>query len=233
MAAIIVISDVHASNRWRGMLADRCEGDEAIFLGDYFDRRGRGPFAASQVENFLDICAYAKSHVPTTMLLGNHDYNYAPWAQSDVSWEPDARAISEGIMANLNMIQIAAIRTDLPKKTIFSHGGLTHTFMANNGLKTPEEINELWRNAPEAFEWIPADPRTGRRSNIYGDDPWQSPLWARTRALYEDGVPGYDQVVGHTPVQVPEEFQTRYGDTILLTCTLDEQPVWIETTKGG
>lgn len=228
MAAIIVISDIHASNRWREMLGRRKEDDEVIFLGDYFDRRGHGPFAASQVENFLDICAYARKHAQTTLLLGNHDYNYTPWAKADVSWEPDARTISAALMANLNMIQIVAIRNNLPKQTIFSHGGLTMTFMADNGLREPEEVNKLWQREPEAFEWIPADPYTGKRSNIYGDDPWQSPIWARTRALYEDGLQGYDQVVGHTPVPEPEEFQTRYGDTILLTCTLDDQPVRIE-----
>lgn len=225
--AIIVVSDIHASARWRSMVSQRKAGDEIIFLGDYFDRRGAGPFADSQVRNFLEICEYARTRPPVTLIMGNHDYNYTPWAYGDFSWEPEAREISQALMSRIRMIEMVAVRLELDRPLIFSHGGLTQTFLRIHGLKSPEEVNRLWRDEPEAFEWIPRDPDTGSRSDRYGDDPWQSPLWARTQALYEDGVRGYDQVVGHTIVPEVESFRTGHGDTVLMTCTLDDTPVII------
>lgn len=227
MPDIIVISDVHASDRWKGMLAARKPGDEAIFLGDYFDRRGYGPFAESQARNFIEICDYALANPPTTLLIGNHDFNYTPWAWGGSEDTREAREIAQALMPRIGMLEMIAIRPLQPRPAIFSHGGLTQTFMRLHGLRGPEEVNRLWRERPEDFEWIPHDPLTGASSNPYGDDPWQSPLWAREKALYEDGARGYDQIVGHTPVPEPETFRTRYGDTILMTCTLDDQPVII------
>lgn len=228
MPDIIVISDVHASDRWRQMAARRAPGDEVIFLGDYFDRRGHGPFARSQVDNFIDICEYATANPMTTLLLGNHDYNYTPWALSDMSYMPDANAIAKALMARLDLLQVVAVRPAFVRPLIFSHGGLTSTFMKLHDIEKPEDVNLLWLEQPEEFEWIPADPVSGARSNRYGDDPWQSPIWVRDNALYEDAVPGYDQVVGHTPVEDLATFQTKNGDTILMTCTLDDRAVIID-----
>lgn len=229
MPDIIVISDIHASERWEKMVAKRAAEDAVIFLGDYFDRRGRGPFAASQVDNFIEICHYARSHPYTTLLLGNHDYYYGPWSSYDMSFEPDAAQIQDALKANIDLLEILVVADFLAKPSIFSHGGLTQTFMRLHGLKKPEEVNALWRVNPGAFEWIPRDPISGTRSNRYGDDPWQSPLWARTDALYRDGLPGYDQIVGHTIVPELQAFETVNGDTVLLTCTLDDTPVLIPT----
>lgn len=228
MPEILVISDIHTSTRWRKITAQRKPGDEIIFLGDYFDHRGAGPFASSQVDNFLEICAYAEANPPTTMLMGNHDYNYTPWALSDMSWEPDAWEISKALMAKIRMMEMVAVRRNLAKPMIFSHGGVTQTFMRNHSLDKPEGINRLWLEQPDLFEWLPRDPATGERSNRYGDDPWQSPIWVRDNALYEDGARGFDQVVGHTPVREITSFATQYGDTILMTCTLKDEPAVIK-----
>lgn len=50
--SVIVIGDVHASLHWKNIVARREEGDTVIFLGDYFDKRGTGPFAKNQAANF-------------------------------------------------------------------------------------------------------------------------------------------------------------------------------------
>lgn len=228
MGSIVVISDVHGQLHWKKLIAQAKEGDEIIFLGDYFDRRGAGPFAYSQVENFLEICRFAANNSYTTLLIGNHDFDYTYWSQSDVSWEPDAAEIRAAIMARISQLQILAVRPGKRRPVIFSHGGLTQTFLDLHDLEKPEDVNKLWVGEPQVFDWIAYDPRTGRRSDRFGDDPWQSPLWARNKALYEDGADGYDQVVGHTPVSKPFEFRTRHGDRILMTCTLDDQPVILE-----
>lgn len=105
---------------------------------------------------------------------------------------------------------------------IFSHGGVIEGFLRNNELNNPADLNTLWKDKPFAFDFIENDPETGDFSVPDGDNTWQTPIWARDMALTEDGVPGFNQVVGHTVVRFPELMMTRNGDKFLLTCTLDD-----------
>lgn len=231
MRPTIVVPDVHETTHWKGFAEMRRPGDRMIFLGDYFDRRGRGPFAPC-LDNFLEICAYARTNPGTRLLMGNHDYNYMPCAR----WTPDPWDYREGmirkaIMDNLDILDMVFMDAggsgsqDGPGSmgAVFSHGGLTNSFLRRNGLSDPSEVNGLWREKPELFDWLELDPETGERSSMEGDDPWQPPTWARTMALTEDGVRGYSQVVGHTPVCEPEILTTQFGDQALMTCTLDDR----------
>lgn len=215
----IVISDVHGSTYWKEFIKQRRPEDQVIFLGDYFDRRGAGPFASTDVQNFMEICAYARHTPQTYLLVGNHDYDYLPFA----SWLPRPWGRREqenrdALMANIDLLEMVYVTNGI----IFSHGGLTQTFLNENSLSHPGEVNELWLMHPEAFDFKERDPISGQWSNRYGDDPWQSPIWIRTESLIEDGVKGFDQVVGHTPVRTPEVMETIHGDKFLLTCTLDD-----------
>ncbi len=58
-------------------------------------------------------------------------------------------------------------------------------------------INDLWRYKPLSFAFAGFD----GRSNPYGDDVWQSPIWIRPRSLMKDAQlikKELIQVVGHT-----------------------------------
>ncbi|MDE5833073.1 MAG: metallophosphoesterase [Desulfovibrio sp.] len=223
MKSTLVISDVHGSLCWKDALANRCPGAKVVFLGDYFDRRGRGPFSSDDAENFLEICDYASRNPDTILLAGNHDYHYMTFAPSPAEpWGPREDRIRKAVMSRLDMLNMVYIDRSGPKPAIFSHGGLTQTFLDLHGLNSPEEVNVLWISRPESFDWIARDPISGEYSALDGDNIWQSPIWARDMALLEDGVPGYDQIVGHTPVREPEWFKTARDDSFLLTCTLDE-----------
>ncbi|MDE5831857.1 MAG: metallophosphoesterase [Desulfovibrio sp.] len=213
----IVIPDVHETTFWERFVSLRRPGDRVVFLGDYFARNGRGPFAESAIRNFLKICAYARENPDTHILMGNHDFELTSFSLSPADWEIDFSARHLAIMTNLDILEMVYVDGD----TIFAHGGVTQSFMDNNGLTYPEEINNLWRDNPKAFNWLETDPVSGQKSDFFGDDPWQSPLWTRTLALL-DGAEGYNQVVGHTPVRAPEIMRTIHRDNILLTCTLDD-----------
>lgn len=231
MPSIIIISDVHGSTNWKKLVAQRKPGDCAVFLGDYFDRRGRGPFARSQTENFLEICGYARGNPDTILLTGNHDYDYMYCKQDSWLWDirdPQEYEYRDALLDNLDLLQMVHVSRAFVKPVIFCHGGLTDTFMRINGITAPEEVDEFWRGHPELFNWLEHDPVLGLSSNSYGDDPWQPPTWVRDQALREDGAKGYDQIVGHTPVRHPQNFHTRHGDNILMTCTLDDQPVVLD-----
>lgn len=221
----IVIPDVHGSLNWKKFVEKRGPGDRVIFLGDYFDRRGHGPFARSDVQNFREICEYARSNPDTHLLVGNHDFDYTPFADvlPQAWWNLEANR--QAVQENLDLLKMVFVDYSGAEPLLFSHGGVTTAFMNLYGCKTPEDLNTLWRKRPEVFEWQSHDPVSGEMSDRYGDNIWQSPIWARIMALTGNGVPGFNQVVGHTPVRSPEMMTTVNGDRFLLTCTLDDTPV--------
>lgn len=222
MKPTLIISDVHGTVFWKDIVAERRPGERVIFLGDYYDKRGNGPFADDEDANFNEICLYAKNNPETYLLVGNHDFQHTIYSSRPMYWTWREYGTLGMITANKDSLQMVLVDRSEPKPVIFSHGGLTQTFMNLHGLKTPEEVNDLWLNKPKVFEWIKHDPMTGTYSHLDGDNIWQSPIWARDMALMEDGVPGFDQVVGHTVVSRPEWFDTAHGDRFLLTCTLDD-----------
>lgn len=219
--AIIVIGDVHASLHWQNIVAKRKNRDTVIFLGDYFDKRGVGPFAKDQAKNFRQICSYARNNPDTILLMGNHDYQYTPWDETGCSGkdEVNAQKYWRAISQNLDLLQIVHVREILGRNTIFSHGGVCKTFLDDWGMENPEEINSLWSDEPHVFTFRDYS-STGKMSHLTGDDPWQSPLWVRECSLEEDALPDYDQIVGHTPA--PFIRTINHGeDVIRFVCTLD------------
>lgn len=228
--AIIVVSDVHGSTNWKNFVARANPEDQVIFLGDYFDLRGSGPFAPSQAKNFLEICVYARQNPGTVMLVGNHDYNYL--YRDDIYYRDNLQQEYANVLwQNLDLLKVIHVSHDMAKPVIFAHGGLTATFMRLHNLKSIGEVNELWRQKPTAFDWLPNDPETGAYSDNYGDDPWQPPTWVRETALEKDAPKGFNQVVGHTPVRKPLAFSTANGDEVLMTCTLDNQFIRLPATE--
>lgn len=228
MSDVITVSDVHGSTNWKEIVKDAKPADTVIFLGDYFDLRGKGPFARTEAENFLEICEYARKRPKTVMLIGNHDFDYLFPISNLYARNPDiekSRLFQKVLRAKADLLGMVYIDREFPKPIIFTHGGLTNTFLRNNGLKSPDDVNELWTSDPNKFDWLAYDPLSGAKSRGDGDNVWQTPTWVRQVSLFLDGVKGYDQVVGHTPVRMPVKFKTENGDTVLLTCTLDERYV--------
>lgn len=156
------------------------------------------------------------------MLLGNHDYQYTPWDTIGCSDKEQQKASSywKAIFQNIDLLQIAHMREVRGRKTIFSHGGVCQTYLDECGLEKPEEINTLWIEQPQSFLFKESS-TYGKPSSLDGDDPWQSPLWVRDCALREDALPGYDQIVGHTPAKCGRTI-THGENVIKFVCTLDK-----------
>ena len=87
---------------------------------------------------------------------------------------------------NLDLFQIA-FETDTH---IFTHAGLSKTWMKNNNCESVNDVNELWKYQPRKFQFTGRDP--------YGNDKTQGPLWIRPEALLDDFWGNKIQVVGHT-----------------------------------
>ncbi|MDR0452283.1 MAG: hypothetical protein LBH15_04505, partial [Treponema sp.] len=71
--------------------------------------------------------------------------------------------------------------------------GISKTFLSLRGIADPLDINRRFRKNPRLLVFCGAD--------SYGNDITQGPLWIRPESLLSDALPGYSQIVGHTPVE--------------------------------
>lgn len=226
--SVIVISDVHAQIFWKKFAAKKKEKDRLVFLGDYFDNRGQGPWANDETENFLEICDFARKNPDTVMLIGNHDWHYLPWDSEGCSGRNnmDLPIFRKALTDNLDLLNMVFVDRSGTVPLVYSHGGVCLDFMNLAKAEKPEDLNSVWRENPEIFNWQPLGPN-GEISRLDGDNTWQSPLWTRVYSLYRDSIPGYNQVVGHTPVTEIRWLNGNEGE-ILLTCTLDDRVAVID-----
>lgn len=213
-----IISDIHGQTFWKEALRERRPEDRAVFLGDYFDHRGRGPFAKDQAENFREICAYARENPDTHLLLGNHDWHYTPWDEIGCSGRDDRNRPRYWEAMRENLSLLGMVYLDEAEAIIYSHAGVTKTWLEKVAKSELSKLNSLWKRDPFPFEFQMRGPDGEYVTSMQGDDVFQSPLWVRPQALVSDLVPGWGQVVGHTQVREP----VLYPDSpVLLTCTLD------------
>ena len=218
---ILVISDIHGMIFWKEVVERAKQDDKIIFLGDYFDKRGSGPYAESQTDNFLEICALSRDNPNIHMLLGNHDFQYTDFAISHTTSYDKRRSKSynKALMDNLDLLNIVYIENNREKPVIFSHAGVSQNFMNACQISSVDKINNKFKTYPWKFDFITCF--GGEIANNFGDNVWQTPLWIRPDSLIEGAVASYDQVVGHTQVEEIETRTSLHGDTIYLTCTFN------------
>lgn len=202
MTKIIAIGDLHGRDIWKKIVEKEVDADKFIFIGDYFDSFDI-PFE-KQAENFNNLLEF-KTWNPekVTLLIGNHEYHYFWFAKEKYSGYQTAHVadITEVLnTARKEGLLEMAYQVNYPdKKYLFTHAGITQTWYGNNyNILSPEqnlakEINDIFYDHPEAFRFTPSSARDNT-----GDSITQSPIWVRPRALEEDGIEGFIQVVGHT-----------------------------------
>ncbi|MDR2143311.1 MAG: hypothetical protein LBP29_02965, partial [Treponema sp.] len=102
---------------------------------------------------------------------------------------------------------------------LISHAGVTNYFLASLGLDDPLEINHAFLKNRKILVF--------NGENVYGDDVTQSPIWIRPRSLCMDPLPGYNQIVGHTPVDAISELAINIGkNRIILIDTYDTESIY-------
>lgn len=186
---IVVLGDIHGRTLWKDII-DKEQPDQVIFLGDYLSTH-ECISESDQVSNLLEILHF-KDHYPETILLrGNHDLQHLGyyWAECSGYFARVAELmvdLKEEFLAKTQWIHIIG-------NTIFSHAGISTKWLESNRL-TLDGINSL--EPSERFGFSSSNPR-----DIHGTSPEQPPTWIRPTTLVDVMIPGYDQVVGHTPVE--------------------------------
>lgn len=202
---ILVLGDIHGRPVWKNII-EKENPDKVIFLGDFVATHERNT-PEQQIEQLEAILDYKDEHPNTVILRGNHDLDGLGYYWASCWPRPDAY-VCERMNRNAPLGQrfLKAsqwFKRELigDKKVIFSHAGITREWLTDVhklkiGTKKQLEaaLNKIALMEPsESFGF------TGGRWDSGGTDPCQSCTWVRPYTLREHAIPGYTQVVGHTP----------------------------------
>lgn len=192
----IVLGDTHGRTDWKRIAQQGF--DRLIFIGDYVDTH-EDVTGLEQLNNLRDIIDFSGSfnNNEVILLVGNHDHQYWPGIDNQCSgYQPRMHKSFEYEFQEFkHLFQIAFVDE---YKNVFSHAGLTETFLNRVGISAPDigvvvdSINELFEYKPHSFNFCMGD-RSG-----CGDHIFQGPTWVRPNSLYRDGI-AFNQIVGHTP----------------------------------
>jgi predicted phosphodiesterase len=225
---ILAIGDIHGRTIWKQIIADNPDADLFIFIGDYLDTH-KDISIMKQLNNFNEILDFKKEFPDRVILLiGNHDEHYRNYALANaIQYSGFNDYLSQFVMPIIesaikdNLIQLVYVAD----KTIFSHAGLTTTWMMDVGA-TLDTVNDVLQQQPEMISF-----RIKHLfgSSPYGYDVWQGPLWVRPYSLFKDIYmrDNYKQVVGHT--QIDDIITT--GSIIKIDCLENGKYLIIDTEK--
>lgn len=213
----IVIPDIHNRIRWiePGLkkLKETYNYDKVIFLGDYFDNFGDGPYEATGTAAWL---RESLQHPDRVHLIGNHDMPYIV-PNNEAMWCPGftvnkCRVINETLGQEIYKLKPA----HLDQNFVFSHAGFHQEFTTHpiTGVFSPET---LIVNAEQQFELVKAGLRPplfmfgyrmGRSQT--GGITWCD--WDHEFAPTD----GINQVCGHTPHEKVQQIKTNLSQSYCI-----------------
>jgi len=198
---LIAIGDIHGRDTWKQVLQEN-EWDICVFLGDYFDSFDID--ADAQVKNFEEIIRLKmKGSKIVSTLMGNHDLHYLLEGERYSGYQDNPK-----VHATLKRYGHHLVKACKFDELLFSHAGITKTWVANHKLDEKNIVYSINRLPLEAFKFSGTDPT--------GDNKEQGCLWVRPKSLEEDFWGDLTQVVGHTEV----EHITPVGEKFILNDAL-------------
>lgn len=226
---ILIISDVHGTSNWKNDIVKyENQYDHIIFMGDYFDNYKLAYKGMKALENFQDICKFARENKNVRLLIGNHDYdNYILFGNCS-GFQKDYFSIYHNeLLKNIDLLDIAVKFDDY----VFSHGGFSKTWLDKlinfdfnfitkenwNKLSSIDKTNYIFhkqfeddvKGIGEWFTFFECD-----MSNC-GENQYQSPLWLRPSTLLEHSA-FEKQVVGHTEYCIDEYVALKKDNNYVL-----------------
>lgn len=194
MSRVFIIPDIHLKP-WIFEQAEKYyeEGryDRAVVLGDIADDWGQGLNLDLYNETFDAAILFAKNHPEALWCYGNHDVSYV-WQRLESGYSDYAR---DTVVKRINDLRNVVGDEKLAfvhriDQVVFSHGGLTESFIERHFIDRSIAIDEIIRQI----------------NNMGPDELWDedSPIWARPQYGEMDlfKIEQF-QVVGHTPVLEP------------------------------
>lgn len=230
---ILVIPDLHGKDCWKNAV-NNLEFDKVVFLGDYVDSWSVEDVPT--VENLADIIQYKKSNPDNvTLILGNHDIQYMFFPEYRCSGfrASYAHQLSQ-IFRDNKQLFLNAYEVN---NYLFTHAGISKkwykkyekrfkSFGEQFGFKTISDIiNGIGQTSEAWMLYEVGEDRGGLRGDNGGLN------WADMNETMEGIIPGFHQVVGHTPQRhgkfntFTKFMGTEYKDRSITYCdTLDKNP---------
>lgn len=227
---ILIISDLHGRTIWKkARLADY---DRVVFLGDYTDS-----FVETDetiYSNLLEIIQLKRKKPDTfTLLIGNHDAQYLhfphyrcagfrAWAQPSLS----------KLFAKYEKLFQVAYQQD---RHLFTHAGVSNKWLTRFLEKTTNHLLDVLPGYELANLLNEVHQQPMRLQNLLfevgpqrgGYDAYSGPVWADRAETKADYLPGFHQVVGHTPIEDITTFGNSSG-SITYTDVLERKAAFYE-----
>ena len=182
-----------------------------IHLGDYFDN------FSNDVEkikgDFEKLLALREQHLSDTkkgdftLLLGNHDFHYLLYGVEKYSgYNPKYDIYAHTKLKELwDSNQLKLIEYDYTSKTLYSHAGITNTWLKENRM---DGIDIHYLNDSKLLNLYTLRFTYAGGGDVYGNSIYSSPIWIRPKALIKDlykDLEGntWTQIVGHTNNSTP------------------------------
>ena len=227
---ILVLGDTHGRLVWLDLI-EKEKPDYTIFLGDYVSSHD-DISGDQQCSNLEDILNYKEENPDQVILLrGNHDLQHLRyyWAEcsgynSVVGLWMSSPCIKERF---LNLTQWVHIDGNF----LFSHAGISKTWFGSLGLGDSTRENLLKINEIDPCELFAFTP--SRMSDYSGDSVTQPCTWIRPYSLMKDCLSDWKQVVGHTRLKQPGQFNSfESGDEIWFIDSLPQSYMIIQDGLG-
>lgn len=192
---VIAIGDIHGRNVWE-KIADE-NFDYFIFIGDYFDPYEEIPIE-EEIDNFQQIINFKRKFPKKVILLfGNHDFHYLNSTKQTYSrYNFDFHTLIDEVVQKAMNEKLFQMCFQF-EHYLFSHAGITKTWLKNFGLQNDENlvenINNLLYENPQVFEF-----RQLKDSKSNGNNIYQSPIWVRPESLKKDELENVVHVIGHS-----------------------------------
>jgi hypothetical protein len=194
----LIIPDVHT----KVSIADKIREaagpvDETVFLGDYFDEWGDSPESNLQTGLWL---RKTLAEPGVTMLLGNHDVNYAAKSQRCSGWTSDKQNVIEFFKSEIRSLRLWHVT----QGWLLSHAGVGQKFVKSVSWNPANGDSE---KACKTSFWYFLDttgqhPITSVSGVSGGTRPFDGPLWHRPQSAWSgDKYLLTAQVFGHTVVK--------------------------------
>lgn len=184
---------------------------EVIMLGDYFDNYTNNVEIIK--DDFDKLVKLRQEHLAKgkgkfVMLLGNHDFHYLLYGVEQYSGYNKGYDLwaHEYLKVLWDNGDIQLIDYDYDNKTVYSHAGITNTWLSYNRMGGID-IRLLAENERLNLHSLRFTYAGG--GDWYGDTKYSSPIWIRPNGLLSDMYKDeeeiiWTQIVGHTNSKNPE-----------------------------
>lgn len=210
----IVLGDIHGRTVWKTIM-DREQPDRMVFLGDYVSSH-EDIGSDQQIDNFMEILVAKEEHPQKFVLLrGNHDLQHLGywWAECSGLNRRVQDFMSQSDIRERFLIasQWVYEMTIGEENVVCSHAGISKVWMEQHNIRNVSDINleppsPVFSFTPESF------------FDMDGDSVTQPCTWIRPSALIHSILPGYTQIVAHTPIKILYQHKMKDTDNSLWFC---------------